>query len=37
MKPRIDYEHASPLALKAMYNLQGAVNRSVSNRRSTSS
>lgn len=27
MKPRIDYEHASPLALKAMYNLQGAVNR----------
>ncbi len=28
MKPRIDYEHASPLALKAMYNLQGAVNRS---------
>lgn len=28
MEPRIDYEHASPLALKAMYNLQGAVNRS---------
>jgi AhpD family alkylhydroperoxidase len=28
MSPRIDYEHASPLALKAMYNLQGAVNRS---------
>ena len=28
MEPRIDYEHASPQALKAMFNLQGAVNRS---------
>jgi AhpD family alkylhydroperoxidase len=28
MKPRLDYEHASPNAVKAMYNLQAAVNRS---------
>jgi AhpD family alkylhydroperoxidase len=27
MKPRIDYEHVSPPALKAMYSLQAAVNR----------
>ena len=37
MEPRIDYEHASPLALKAMYNLQGAVNRRDWKRRSTNS
>jgi AhpD family alkylhydroperoxidase len=28
MKRRIDYEHASPLAVKAMFSLQAAVNRS---------
>lgn len=28
MTPRIDYEHASPVAMKAMYALQAAVNHS---------